>query len=68
MGANQALLDACELGVALADAADQGKNISEVLRAYERIMIPRGREHVLLSRADAEADDHFNLSGGRVLD
>ncbi|KAK4554680.1 hypothetical protein LTR86_008182 [Recurvomyces mirabilis] len=84
MGANTALRDACELGVALsqhaahhaaaaaapnpnaADSEEQHPQLQQILRAYERKMLPRGREHVLLSRADAEADDHIDLSGGRL--
>jgi len=67
MGANTALRDSCELGIALSKGSKEGAaGLQQILREYERKMIPRGREHVLLSRTDAEADDHIDLSGGRL--
>ncbi|KAK3676061.1 hypothetical protein LTR78_004253 [Recurvomyces mirabilis] len=68
MGANTAMRDACDLGMALSQQAakNDAEEHQQILRQYELKMLPRGREHVLLSRADAEADDHIDLSGGRL--
>ena len=67
MGANTALRDACELGVALSGAVGRNpEELQQILREYERKMLPRGREHVLSSRAVAEAENQNDLSGGRL--
>ena len=63
MGANTALQDSCDLGRSLIEVAKSGRGVEEALRAYERTMIPRGRTHVLESRA---SDVDFDMSGGRV--
>ncbi|KAK5684264.1 hypothetical protein LTS10_004128 [Elasticomyces elasticus] len=65
-GANTALLDACDLGRVLIKVAEAGEGLRPALREYERTMIPRGREKVLESRAEGEAEK-YELDGGRVL-
>ena len=66
MGANTALLDACDLGKGLIEGVKAGEDIEWVLQKYEEIMVPRGRQMVVESRATADSDDARELSGGRL--
>lgn len=66
MGANTALIATCDLARAIIRGVKGGEDIETVLRPYEREMIPRGREHVLLSREEAESTTSHDLSGGRL--
>ncbi len=66
MGANTAVLDACDLAQHIIQGIGDGRETSAILRAYEEQMIPRGRTKVLESRADAESDSNFDVSGGRL--
>ncbi|KAK5693238.1 hypothetical protein LTR17_025187 [Elasticomyces elasticus] len=65
-GANTALSDACDLGRALIKASAGRESLQQSLRGYERGMIPRGREKVLDSRTQGEAEK-YELDGGKVL-
>jgi 2-polyprenyl-6-methoxyphenol hydroxylase-like FAD-dependent oxidoreductase len=66
MGANTAFLDACDLGNGLIEGIRVSEDLQWVLQKYEEIMIPRGRQKVLESRATADSDDAYEVSGGRV--
>lgn len=66
MGANTAILDSCDLGKALIDGIKAKADLERVLRCYEDIMVPRGREKVLDSRATGEATTSEGLAGGRL--
>jgi 2-polyprenyl-6-methoxyphenol hydroxylase-like FAD-dependent oxidoreductase len=65
MGANTAILDACDLGEGLIKGIKAGEDLQWVIQQYEQIMIPRGRSNVLSSRDVAESDDAHTISGGR---
>lgn len=67
MGANTAILDACELGENLIKGIQTEEDLHWVLQTYERNMIPRGRLTVLESRDTANSDDAQEISGGRAL-
>lgn len=67
MGANTAILDACDLGVNLITGIRAEDDLHWVLQTYERAMIPRGRLKALESRETANSDDAQEISGGRVL-
>ncbi|EXJ74309.1 uncharacterized protein A1O5_02605 [Cladophialophora psammophila CBS 110553] len=66
MGANTALLDACDLGEGLIKGIQEKEDLQWVLQLYEQIMIPRGRNKVLESRATADSDDAREIAGGRI--
>ncbi len=66
MGANTALLDACNLGEGLTKGIQAEEDLQWVLQTYEEKMIPRGRQKVLESRATADSDDAHEISGGRL--
>ena len=65
MGANTAILDACDLGMALTAGMRDGRDLQWIMKTYEEKMIPRGRTKVLESRATGESTDtnHNALSG-----
>jgi len=65
MGANMAILDACDLGQGLIDGIRDGTDMEWVLKSYEDKIIPRSRVIVLESRATAEAEDQSEMFGGR---
>ena len=52
-GANTAIRDAADLGRALVRQRKSGVALDRVLREYEEVAVPRGREQVLASRAAA---------------
>ena len=66
MGANTALLDACDLGRGLTNGIKGREDLQWVLQKYEDVMVPRGRKKVLESRATADSDDAHEISGGRL--
>ncbi|KIW80686.1 hypothetical protein Z517_07302 [Fonsecaea pedrosoi CBS 271.37] len=66
MGANTALLDACDLARAIIHGVRTASSVDSVLQAYERVMVPRGREHVLASHAVGEGAVASELAGGRL--
>lgn len=66
MGANTALLDACDLAEAIIEGVSNQRSVGTVLSAYEKIMIPRGRDHVTMSHEVGEGSDAVALSGGRI--
>ena len=66
MGANTAILDACDLGKALTAGIRNGQDMQWILKSYEEKMIPRGRTKVLESRATGESMDASELAGGRL--
>ena len=67
MGANTSILDACALGKAIIGGVQQRQDLDFVLRSYEDIMIPRGREHVLASHATGEeSSSAHEIAGGRL--
>ena len=47
MGANTAIVDACDLGELIIDVAGSGKDIASMISEYQTVMVPRGRERVL---------------------
>ncbi|PVH94782.1 FAD/NAD(P)-binding domain-containing protein [Periconia macrospinosa] len=53
-GANTAILDACDLGDLIVRAHQAGTDFASVVGKYLEIMVPRGREMVLSSRAAGE--------------
>ncbi|MCJ1397172.1 hypothetical protein MMC11_000364 [Xylographa trunciseda] len=55
-GANTALLDACDLARLLIASWEEGRDLAGVLHEYHRLMLPRGKENVLSSRAAGEED------------
>jgi 2-polyprenyl-6-methoxyphenol hydroxylase-like FAD-dependent oxidoreductase len=66
MGANTAIIDACELGRAVVEAVGAGQDLVEALGKYAEIMVPRGRTQVLESRATGESEDAREVAGGRL--
>ncbi|OQU99447.1 FAD binding domain-containing protein [Cladophialophora immunda] len=66
MGANTALMDACDLAKAIIEGVRNSSSVDSVLQAYERVMIPRGREHALASHAVGEGAVASELAGGRL--
>lgn len=68
MGANSAIIDACDLGELLIDSTNSKRSLDDVLQNYEKIMIPRGRENVLASRAAGLSSAPESLTGERKLD
>jgi 2-polyprenyl-6-methoxyphenol hydroxylase-like FAD-dependent oxidoreductase len=66
MGANMAILDACDLGQGLIAGIKDSVGLEWVLKSYEDKIIARGREQVLASRATGESDDPLEISGGRL--
>lgn len=66
MGANTALIASVDLAEAIIDGIKHENSIEDVLRPFEELMIPRGRSHVLESRAVAESDTQFDISGERL--
>lgn len=68
MGANTAIIDACDLGRRLGKAAQEGSDLNETLKKYEEVMIPRGRDKVLQSRATGDSDVSSEIAGGRAID
>lgn len=80
-GANTAIADSCDLGTLLVDAFKQEKDpwaaLEPILDQYNTIMLPRGREAVLASRAAGQSSKgitgildgrvHQNLSGNAPL-
>ena len=66
MGANTAILDACDLGQSLIQGIKAGEDLQWILQAYEEKMIPRGIEKVLASRATGESADSAEVAGGRL--
>ena len=66
MGANTAIIDACELGRSIAEAVRTGGDMLEMLRKYAEIMVPRGRTTVLESRATGESMNAREVAGGRI--
>lgn len=65
MGANTAIIDACELGRGVIDGFAEGRDL-EILRRYAEVMVPRGRQMVLESRATGESMDAKEVAGGRI--
>ena len=53
-GANTAILDACDLGRLLVKSWEEKRDPASVLHSYHEVMIPRGQENVLSSRAAGE--------------
>ena len=66
MGANTALTDACALARGIVKGIKDGREIDDMLRTYEKNMIPNGRSKVLASRETAESTESSDVSGGRV--
>lgn len=66
MGANTAIIDACDLGRGIIEGVSRGGDIVEVLQKYAEIMVPRGRTKVLESRATGESQDSREVAGGRI--
>jgi len=66
MGANTAILDVCDLAEGIIRGIQGREDLSWVLRAYEGMMIPRGRLKVLESRATGDSDDALEVAGGRL--
>lgn len=66
MGANTAIIDACELGAGIIDSFAKEEDLRMVLRRYGRDMVPRGRQMVLESRATGESMDAKEVAGGRI--
>ncbi|KAI9154779.1 FAD/NAD(P)-binding domain-containing protein [Paramyrothecium foliicola] len=58
-GANTAFRDAADLTRTLRDAFEQGLKIPLALQEYAKVMLPRGREMVLESRAAGQDTDSF---------
>lgn len=56
-GANTAIRDSCELAELIIQAYQRGLPLESVVRPYEDVMLPRGREIVLASRAAGESID-----------
>lgn len=54
-GANTAIRDACELAELIIQAHQKGLPLEGVLGPYEDVMLPRGRDIVLASRAAGES-------------
>ena len=50
-GANTAILDACDLAKLLIASWEEKRDFSAVVKPYKQVMIPRGKENVLSSRA-----------------
>ena len=66
MGANTAIIDACELGRGMIKAVRTGEDMLDMLRKYAEIMVPRGRANVLESRATGQSTDAREVAGGRI--
>lgn len=66
MGANTALLDTCDLAEAIIEGVRNQQSVDAVLSTYEKIMIPRGRDHVTMSHNVGEGFDAVALAGGRL--
>ena len=66
MGANTAILDACDLGEALIKGIRAEDDLHWVLQTYEQTMIPRGHMKVLESRDTANTDNAQEIAGGRT--
>lgn len=58
-GANTAILDACDLGDLIVRAHQARKDLASVVERYLEIMVPRGREMVLSSRAAGEQKEQM---------
>ncbi|KAH6701311.1 hypothetical protein BKA64DRAFT_648399 [Cadophora sp. MPI-SDFR-AT-0126] len=58
-GANTAIRDACELSKLIIQAVEDKQPLKSVLRKYEEVMLPRGSEIVLSSRAVGENLEHL---------
>lgn len=56
-GANTAIRDACELAELIIQASQEGAPLGSVVGPYEDVMLPRGRDTVLASRAAGESLD-----------
>lgn len=56
-GANTAIRDACELAELITQARREDRALDSVVRPYEDVMLPRGRDTVLASRAAGESLD-----------
>ncbi|MCJ1383825.1 hypothetical protein MMC17_006939 [Xylographa soralifera] len=56
-GANTAILDACDLARLLVKSWKEKRDPSGVLHSYHDLMIPRGKENVLSSRAAGEGEE-----------
>lgn len=54
-GANTAIRDACELAELIIQARQEDRPLDRVVRPYEDVMLPRGRDTVLASRAAGES-------------
>lgn len=54
-GANTAIRDACELAELIIQACQEDRTLDSVVRPYEDVMLPRGRDTVLASRAAGES-------------
>lgn len=68
MGANSALLDACNLGEGLLRGIEAREDLQWVLQKYEEVMIPRGRQRVLEARETGNSTDASQIAGGRLPD
>ena len=66
MGANTALIDACDLGKGIIDCFAKDDDLRLTLRQYGKDMVPRGRQIVLESRATGESMDAKEVAGGRM--
>lgn len=66
MGANTAIIDACDLGRAIIDGVKNSAPISSILKDYEHVAIDRGRQKVLESRQTAESGSGADMAGGRL--
>ena len=55
-GANTAMLDACDMARLILKAHEDNEDVSSILPLYHRVMIPRGKENVLTSRAAGEGE------------
>jgi 2-polyprenyl-6-methoxyphenol hydroxylase-like FAD-dependent oxidoreductase len=66
MGANTALLDSYDLGKALIDGIKANEELEWILKRYEDVMVPRGLQKVLESRATGESGASKEIAGGRL--
>lgn len=66
MGANTAIVDACDLGELIINVAESGKDIASMISEYQTVMVPRGRERVLESRVVGESGNPLEIAGGRL--
>ncbi|KAH6718395.1 hypothetical protein BKA61DRAFT_599561 [Leptodontidium sp. MPI-SDFR-AT-0119] len=58
-GANTAIRDACELSNLIIQAVKDNQPLNSVLRKYDEVMLPRGKEMVLSSRSAGEDLESF---------